>query len=78
MLKHTAVSGTASRFVLLLLGSLLAAVSGAGCAAGTPEAEGALVSRGAGERADRHQLPPHAIDTPDLPHTLLTANDSEE
>jgi glyoxylase-like metal-dependent hydrolase (beta-lactamase superfamily II) len=77
MLKRTAVSGTASRFVLLLLGNLLVALSPCGHAAGTPLAEGALVSRGAGERADQHQLPPHAIDTPDLPHTLMTADDSD-
>ena len=77
MLKYTDSFRAASRPVLLLLGGLLAAVSGTAYAADIPEVTGALVSRGAGERAYQHQLPPQAVDTRSLPLTRLTADDSD-
>ena len=76
MHKHATVSGGMPRFVLLLLSSLLAALSGTVYSADAPALDGALVSRGAGERADQHQLPAQAIDTASLPVTRLTADDS--
>lgn len=55
---------------LLLLACMLAV------SAAAAEQRGALLSRGEGGGAGRHDLPPTAIDTTRLPHTRLTADDS--
>jgi len=58
---------------------LLALLAGAGAARGGDEAPaGALLSRGTGQGADRHLLPPTAIDTRSLPRTRLTADDRDD
>jgi hypothetical protein len=57
-------------FILVCLG---AAQSQAG-----EDGTGALVSRGEGAGATRHQLPTRAIDTTDLPHTRLAVEDGDD
>ena len=77
MIRHSGLSGATRRSFRFLLGGLLAVLSGTVYSADAPALDGALVSRGAGERADQHQLPAQAIDTASLPVTRLTADDSD-
>lgn len=63
--KHCMITG----FMLMLL------FLWQDCRAAEPVA-GELVSRGEGPGAAEHILPANAIDTTDLPHTRLSANDS--
>ena len=59
---------------------LLALLAAAGAARGGDDApaDGALISRGTGQGAERHLLPPTAIDTRSLPRTQLAAGDRDE
>ncbi len=61
------------RWLLLVLACLGAVQSQAG-----EDGTGALVSRGEGAGATRHQLPARAIDTRDLPHTRLAVQDGDD
>lgn len=77
MCSYPVIPDAARRCVFSALVGLLAALSGTVYGIDTPALDGALVSRGAGERTDRHQLPAQAIDTGSLPVTRLTAADSD-
>ena len=61
------------RWLLFVLACLGAAQSQTG-----EDATGALISRGEGAGATRHQLPERAVDTTDLPHTRLAVEDGDD
>jgi glyoxylase-like metal-dependent hydrolase (beta-lactamase superfamily II) len=73
-MQHTSSARRATRAARHLL--LLACMLAAPAAVAGEEQRGALLSRGEGGGAGRHDLPPVAVDTTGLPHTRLTADDS--
>jgi glyoxylase-like metal-dependent hydrolase (beta-lactamase superfamily II) len=62
-------------YMLRAMIALLCALGLGTVALAATQIEGQLISRGAGVSADKHRLPARAIDSKDLPHTVLTETD---